>query len=494
MIAESPLRRGVLYVGTEGGRVHVTKDDGATWADVSAGLPKKWVSRVMASQYAAGTAYAAFTGYREDDSRAYLYRSADFGATWTSIVNNLPDESINVVREDPRNPDVLYVGTDAGVYASLDRGATWVSLSATLPTTPVHDLVVHPRDDEIVIGTHGRGVFVLDARPIQQWRPPAGAAAGAPRLFPPHPALARIADEMEPAGTPGTAVLAFALAADGPATITIRGANGAIAKTLAVQGVRGLNVVTWNLLPDGFDGRGQAAGGARRVPRDARRGRGLSRSIPTSRSLRALDPVKLRRDVVMQGMKAIGPLVVVCTVLAGATPYARGRASAAADLARTASHQAGPLDACALVLKADVDTAFAPRVFASGEAGRGNVAGTARLAAVSGCTFTARGAFVRDTMTVSILARRAPDDTSAVTMSSAKAGAVQLKATPVDVPGVGDGAYWVDLGSSTRPNIQLNVLKGKRLWLIVGVTASALDTDAALAGLTKVAKAALGRL
>jgi hypothetical protein len=85
-------------------------------------------------------------------------------------LSTLRAESSNVVREDPRNPDVLLVGTDGGVCASLDRGATWVSLSAPQPTTAVHDLVVHPRDDEIVIGTHGRGVFVLDARPIQQWR------------------------------------------------------------------------------------------------------------------------------------------------------------------------------------------------------------------------------------------------------------------------------------------------------------------------------------
>ncbi len=249
MIAESPLQRGMLYVGTEGGRLHLTEDDGATWTDVGRGLPKKWVSRIVASQFAAGTAYVSFTGVREDDSRAYLYRSTDAGATWTSIANNLPGESINVVREDPRNPQGLYVGTDGGVYVSLDRGSTWLSLSATLPTTPVHDLVVHPRDDEIVIGTHGRGIFVLDARPIQQWR-----ASGGVRVFAPHPALVRLADEMEPAGTPGAATLAFALDAAGPAAITIRAADGAVARTLTAQGVAGLNVVTWNLLLDGTAG------------------------------------------------------------------------------------------------------------------------------------------------------------------------------------------------------------------------------------------------
>ena len=264
MIAESPLQRGLMYVGTEGGRVHVTKDVGAHWTEIDGRLPKKWVSRVIASQYAAGTAYVAFTGYREDDTRAYLYRSTDFGATWTSIAHNLPAESVNVIREDPRNADVLYVGTDAGVYVSLDRGATWLSLSATLPTTPVHDLVVHPRDDEIVIGTHGRGVFVLDARPIQQWRGTAGSAGG-PRLFAPHPALVRIADEMEPAGTPGAATIAFTLDAAGPATLSIRAASGAATRTLDVQGVRGLNVVTWNLLTGAAANPRPAAPGEYRV-------------------------------------------------------------------------------------------------------------------------------------------------------------------------------------------------------------------------------------
>ena len=250
MISESPRRRGLLLVGTEGGRIHLTKDDGAHWTEIDAGLPKKWVSRVIASQYAEGTAYAAFTGYREDDSRAYLYRTTDSGATWTSIVGNLPAESINVVREDPRNPNILYVGTDGGVYVSLDRGSSWLSLSATLPTTPVHDLAIHPRDDEIVIGTHGRGVFVLDARPIQNWRTPVGAPTD-PRILSPHPALVRIADEMEPAGTPGTATIAFALDAASDATLTIKDANGGVAKTIALKGTRGLNVATWNLLTEG---------------------------------------------------------------------------------------------------------------------------------------------------------------------------------------------------------------------------------------------------
>ena len=250
MIAESPVQRGLIYVGTEGGRIHKTTDGGAHWTEVDAGLPRHWVSSLIASKYEAGVAYAALTGYREDDTRPYLYRTTDFGATWTPIAGNLPDESINVVREDPKNVALLYVGTEAGVYVSLGGGfnagpRSWVSLSATLPTTPVMDLVVHPRDDEIVIGTHGRGIFMLDARPIQQWE--ADRVTG-PRLFKPHPALVRIADEMEPNGTPGSAAIAFALDAAGPAVVTIGTLTGDVVKTISVDGTRGLNVVRWDLL------------------------------------------------------------------------------------------------------------------------------------------------------------------------------------------------------------------------------------------------------
>lgn len=154
----------------------------------------------------------------------------------------------------------------------------------------------------------------------------------------------------------------------------------------------------------------------------------------------------------------------------------------------------GPLDACALLLKADVDAAFAPRVFGNGEKGQGDIVGTARLATVSSCTFTSRGASSRELLTVSLLARRAPSDPTSVSIATAKAGAVTLNATPIDVPGLGTAAYWVNLGSSNRPIIQLNVLKDRRLWLILSASALKLEIDTALAGLTQAAKAALARL
>jgi photosystem II stability/assembly factor-like uncharacterized protein len=170
MISESRLQHGLIYAGTEGGSVWRTRDEGVLWEQVSGGLPGKWVSRVVASQHELGAVYVSQTGFREDDFRSYLFMSRDFGETWTSITSNLPGESINVIREDPRDANTLYAGTDLGVYVSLDRGGTWHSLCANLPTTPVHDLVIHSRDDEIVIGTHGRSVFVAGLAPVRARR------------------------------------------------------------------------------------------------------------------------------------------------------------------------------------------------------------------------------------------------------------------------------------------------------------------------------------
>jgi photosystem II stability/assembly factor-like uncharacterized protein len=165
-IDESPLKFGVIYAGTDDGRIHITKDGGKSWKDISAGLAKnRWISRVEASKFKIGTVYLTQNGKRDDDFTPYAWKSEDFGSTWTDISSNIPIGPVNVIREDPGDPDILYVGTDVGVYVSKDRGESW-SVLGDLPSTYVHDLMIQPVHNMIVIGTHGRGVWVLDANPV----------------------------------------------------------------------------------------------------------------------------------------------------------------------------------------------------------------------------------------------------------------------------------------------------------------------------------------
>jgi photosystem II stability/assembly factor-like uncharacterized protein len=168
-ISESPLRAGLIYVGTDDGKVHVTKDGGKAWSEIMAGLPyQKWVSRIVASAYNIGTVYMTQNGKRDDDFTPYVWKSADFGKTWTSIAANIPIGPVNVIREDPVNKDILYVGTDMGVYVTTDGGKTWNTIGTNLPAAYVHDLIVHPRDNVMVVATHGRGMWVIDVEPINK--------------------------------------------------------------------------------------------------------------------------------------------------------------------------------------------------------------------------------------------------------------------------------------------------------------------------------------
>jgi photosystem II stability/assembly factor-like uncharacterized protein len=165
-ISESPLKQGLLYAGTDDGNIHVTNDDGKSWTKIDQNLPEKWVTRVRASQHNVATVYATLTGYREDDFESYLYVSDDYGNSWKSIKGNLPGESVNVIVEDPRSAEVLYIGTDLGVYVTLNRGKDWISLCNNLPTSAVHDLALQQRDLELVAATHGRSIFILDIKNI----------------------------------------------------------------------------------------------------------------------------------------------------------------------------------------------------------------------------------------------------------------------------------------------------------------------------------------
>jgi len=170
-ISESPLRFGLLYAGTDDGKVHVTRDGGKHWQEIMEGLSnQKWVSRLVASAYDLGTVYMTQNGKRDDDFTPYIWKSTNYGKTWIDIAKGIPLGPVNVIREDPKSREILYVGTDHGVYVSKDAGKTWDVLGSNLPMTYVLDLVIHPRDNMVIIGTHGRGVWVLDANTINKPR------------------------------------------------------------------------------------------------------------------------------------------------------------------------------------------------------------------------------------------------------------------------------------------------------------------------------------
>ncbi len=170
-IHESPMRFGLIYTGSDDGLVHITRDGGVTWKNISAGLPETmWVSRIQASKFEEGRVYVSLNGYRWDNFDAMLYVSEDYGENWKRIGTMLPLEPINVVREDLENPDLLYVGTDHGVYVSLNRGKDFMRMQNDMPDVAVHDLVIHPREREALIGTHGRSLYIARVKELQQLR------------------------------------------------------------------------------------------------------------------------------------------------------------------------------------------------------------------------------------------------------------------------------------------------------------------------------------
>ena len=166
---ESPKKFGLIYVGTDDGYIQLTKDGGNTWTKISDKLPQNlWVSRVVASSFYEARVYCSLNGYRNDNFAAYIYKSDDYGTTWSQLGTDLPSEPVNVIKEDPKNENILYVGTDNGLYVSINGGKTFMLFSKDLPAVAVHDLVIHPRDNDVVVGTHGRGIYIASVELIQQ--------------------------------------------------------------------------------------------------------------------------------------------------------------------------------------------------------------------------------------------------------------------------------------------------------------------------------------
>ena len=183
-VAESPRKRGVIWVGSDDGLVHVTRNGGGSWQDVTPPDMPHWgrVSMVEASPHEAGTAYLAVNNYQNDDTRPYMYRTHDYGAHWTSIVDGIPaDAFARVCREDPRRKGLLYAGTEKGAFVSFDDGDHWQSLQQNLPVCPVHDLLL--KDDDLIAATHGRSFWIMHdmSRLVEL----TGTMPSAPLLYPP---------------------------------------------------------------------------------------------------------------------------------------------------------------------------------------------------------------------------------------------------------------------------------------------------------------------
>jgi photosystem II stability/assembly factor-like uncharacterized protein len=265
-IGESPVRPGVLWAGTDDGNLQITRDGGATWENVTANVKGvsafSPVSHVEPSTTGEGVAYAAFDRHMFDDFAAYVYKTSDFGRNWTRIGKGLPERGyVHIVREDRKNASVVYAGTEVGLFVSRDAGASFARLkSESLPAVSVHDILVHPRENDLILGTHGRGLFIFDdATPIQSLGP--SVVSGPAHLFDVRAAMRftmmptryGIGDEpFRGPNPPYGALITFHLkeTAEGDAApkVEILDASGAVLRSLKdVPKEAGMHRVVWDL-------------------------------------------------------------------------------------------------------------------------------------------------------------------------------------------------------------------------------------------------------
>ncbi|MBA2708655.1 MAG: hypothetical protein H0U59_12695 [Gemmatimonadaceae bacterium] len=317
-IAESPVRPGILWAGTDDGNVWVSTNDGGLWTNLTQrfpGLPaRSWVSRVEASSFDTATVYVSFDRHRDGDFKPYLYVSIDSGRSFRSIAGNLPSNGadfIHVVREDPHNPNLLFVGTDVAAYVSTNRGATWQRFMNGLPTVPVHDLKIHPRDRELIAGTHGRSIYVVDIAALEQM---ADSMAQKSAWFFQSPTAYQYAqtftqmwngNKVFVADNPSFgAVMAYRLAS-GDATrdttrIVITDVRGDVVRRMTGPGGAGMHRVVWDLrgmprplgpaaLRDSI-----AAARVRRLRQDSTRAPGTSDTTGAGRGVPGMDTTALR--------------------------------------------------------------------------------------------------------------------------------------------------------------------------------------------------------
>jgi hypothetical protein len=270
-VAESPVAPGVIWVGTDDGSLQLSRDGGVSWTNVADAAadggangsgtfpgPHHYVSAIEPSHFVAGTAYAAFDGHRSGDYRPHVYRTTDFGRSWTEVTGNLPPHGhVNVIREDRFNPGLVFVGTETGFYVSLDGARTWAPFMNGLPASPVFDALIHRRDQDLVLGTHGRSFLVMDdLGPLQQLT--AEVLASPAHLFRPRAAILWDEDkaswhgggnELFRAPNPPDAILSYYLgsAASGVVRLEVVSPDGGVIRELFGPGEAGIHRVTWDL-------------------------------------------------------------------------------------------------------------------------------------------------------------------------------------------------------------------------------------------------------
>jgi hypothetical protein len=239
--------------------VQVTRDGGTAWTNVRdkiPGHPGYWVSRVEPSTHDAAVAFVSVTGYRNDDFKPFVWKTSDYGQTWTSVAGNLPNEPINAIRQDRRNPNLLIAGTEGGsVYASLDGGKVWHDIRGNMPRQFVYDLAIHPRDGELVVATHGRGIFIADISHLQEMTPAVANAEA--HLFDVRPTVqwtnvglprASSSNNFNGPSRPAGAVIKYWLKTAPAGDVRVRIYEGArLVRELPGTKNAGVNTVVWDL-------------------------------------------------------------------------------------------------------------------------------------------------------------------------------------------------------------------------------------------------------
>jgi photosystem II stability/assembly factor-like uncharacterized protein len=260
-LRESPSKPGVIWIGTDDGNLQVSQDDGDTFTEVYANIPGApqgyiQIERIEPSHFDPGTAYVALDAHRVDDWSPYLYKTTDYGKTWTNVTANLPkDGNINALREDSVNPDLLFVGTEFGMFVSLDGAKSWTRFMNGMPSVRVDDILIHPRDRDLIVGTHGRSIWIMDdISPLEKMKSTDNKDLV---LFEPRPAVLwkndiqaqrHVANREFVGENPqgGTAISVFSKTDAGKAKIEfLQGTK--VVSTMEVEVKTGLNRYQWNM-------------------------------------------------------------------------------------------------------------------------------------------------------------------------------------------------------------------------------------------------------